>query len=750
MPIVVAVLGYCALSAAQDLPVTQPADAPIQLNFPENVELKLLVQYVSDRLGLNFVYDEQALNQRVTIRAPAPISRSSLLGLLESVLQMKGLTIVDAEQAGWKRIVPIASAVSMGPPTTQLAATGPATRPSAVWTQVFQLKSADLTKAEQAIKPFLTQPGGNALAVPEQRLLIVTDYAPNIQKVGQILSLMDQSRREVVVRFLPVTHLDAQVLAPQLTSLVTARVRALSGGQASAVQPEITAEPRTNQIVFIGDAAELDTVSELARALDVPLGQTTRTYRFTAVAPERIDRLTRELIGPLEAKRVYQSTIDKDTGLLVVTATDSIHARLAALKQDLDVPASADAQSPIRFYRLENTTATDVLATLQAIGAGEGMTTIGVDVAGPAPPVAPAPSLGSLVPSPLGNTAVQGGTGYVGGIVADVAAGGPTTQPGRQTLRGRESTVTADPNTNTIIVVAKPDVQRTYEQLIRTLDKRRPQVLIECTLVTLDTTDNASLGVEISGMASIDGTDIIAFSSFGLSRVGTARGGDLGKLTLIPGMGFNGTVISSDVADLVVKALVSSGRAEVISAPKILVNDNTTGSLTSVQEAPFTSINASTTVATTSFAGYASAGTTIALTPHISEGDFLQLEYTVSLNAFTGESDSEAGTPPPRQTNQLQSKVTIPDGSTIVVGGLNRKNTSSTVDAVPILGEIPILKYLFSSTDTRESTSTLFVFIRPIILRDDRFAELKFFSRRDAQAAKLAPEYPVSAPLILR
>jgi general secretion pathway protein D len=319
----------------------------------------------------------------------------------------------------------------------------------------------------------------------------------------------------------------------------------------------------------------------------------------------------------------------------------------------------------------------------------------------------------------------------------------------RQTVRSKEATITADPNTNTIIVVAKPDVQRIYEQLIKVLDKRRPQVLIECTIVTLDTSNNYSLGVEISGQASIDDTEIIAFSSFGLSRVGTGTA-DLGRLTLNPGMGFNGTVINADVAQLAVKALASSGRAEVVSAPKLVVNDNTTGTLASVQEAPFTSVNASNTVATTAFAGYASAGTSIAVTPHISEGDFLQLEYTVALNNFTGSGDSTAGTPPPRQTNQLTSKVTIPDGSTIIVGGLNRKNFSETVDAVPILGEIPILEYFFSNRTTSSSNSTLFVFIRPVVLRDDKFADLKFFSERSVKAAGIPADYPLSEPVIMK
>src|SRR6185503_542429 len=68
----------------------------------------------------------------------------------------------------------------------------------------------------------------------------------------------------------------------------------------------------------------------------------------------------------------------------------------------------------------------------------------------------------------------------------------------REAIRTRQARITADPNTNTIIVVAPPGVQALYEQLIRQLDKRRPQVLIECTVVTIDTSGNFQLGVEFS------------------------------------------------------------------------------------------------------------------------------------------------------------------------------------------------------------------------------------------------------------
>ncbi len=207
-------------------------------------------------------------------------------------------------------------------------------------------------------------------------------------------------------------------------------------------------------------------------------------------------------------------------------------------------------------------------------------------------------------------------------------------------------------------------------------------------------------------------------------------------------------MLSTDVADIVVRALSTDARARVSSAPKILVNDNATGTLASIVEAPFTSVNASTTVATTSFAGYASAGTTITLTPHISsDGSHLQLDYAVALNSFSGQGSKDV--PPPRQTNSITSKVTIPDGHTIVVGGLNRHDLSKTISSVPGLGKIPILEYLFSSRNKTESDSTLFVFIRPVILKDDQFEDLKFLSERDLKSAGIPSEYPSSEPLLV-
>ena len=234
------------------------------------------------------------------------------------------------------------------------------------------------------------------------------------------------------------------------------------------------------------------------------------------------------------------------------------------------------------------------------------------------------------------------------------------------------------------------------------------------------------------------------FSSFGLSTVDAATG----RLAPLPGPGLNAAVLNADVADVILRALASNRRSKIVASPRVLVNDNATGALFSIAESPFTSVNSGETIATTSFAGYAEAGTEITLTPHISEADYLQLEYEVALSSFTGQ-PGEDGIPPPRQTDKVASEVTVPDGSTIVVGGLNRTQALDVVNAVPLLGDIPILGNLFRSRTENNSTTTLFVFIRPTILRDDQFRDLRYLSERDVKAAGLPDGFPKSEPLVV-
>ncbi len=313
-------------------------------------------------------------------------------------------------------------------------------------------------------------------------------------------------------------------------------------------------------------------------------------------------------------------------------------------------------------------------------------------------------------------------------------------------VEGRDYVLTVDEHTNSILAIGSREFHAQLESLINDLDRHRPQVLIEMTLVAITLSDALELGVELEALDLGDAWDYIVFTNFGLSSIDLTTG----QRILTPGVGANGVLLSPERVPVLLRTLASRGVARVISTPRILVADNARGTLRNVDEAPFTSVNASDTVATTSFAGFESAGTMLSVTPHIAEGDHLTLEYELTFSNFTGGS-SNATVPPPRTTNSFTSTVEVPDGYTVVTGGLVVDNKSEALSEVPLLGRIPILGKLFQSSSRQKTRTKIFAFIRPVILRDDKFAELKLVTLKDIEEAEIVSDNPApDGPLWMR
>ncbi|HUY31649.1 MAG TPA: secretin N-terminal domain-containing protein [Pirellulales bacterium] len=759
---------------AQGPPQDPPRDGTVRLNFPAEVEVKVLVDYVSQRLAVKILYDEQIANKKVSIKGPGEIPVSSLLGLLESALKMKGMALEDAEVEGWKRIVTTAKLPLIARNEKDAQAAIDKYGAATAVTQAFLLKHADPTQVDTVIKPFLTQPGANSVAIKDPSVLIVTDYAANVLKIAKLVRLMDEPKPDVVFELVAVKNVEASAFSQQLSALLTARAKARGNTAGTSTAAEVAFDARTNMLMVIGTREQVAEVLDLVESFDVPLGLSTHVYELRFASAQRLERLVKDLIDPIDAKRLFRSSVDEDGNLLIVSTTDAIHARIAAIQRRLDAP-SAKGRSFVRFYKLKNVNAADVLETIRAMdgksdpqaanapGANGAANKTGGGPAAGAGPTAPAGGMGGMAG---GMGGMAGGMGGMGGGMGGMAGGmgggqnapnqaGPRAaqgaNPGRGARQGAaraqslsvetsDARVTADTNTNSIIVMAEPAVQDVYAELIVSLDRRRPQVLIEAKVVTIDTSDSFTVGIELSPQHK----GLLAFTSQGLSTVDPVSG----ALSLLPGVGFNGALVDPNAADIVLRSLASHSRAKVLSAPRILVNDNATGVLTSVSEVPFTSVNASQTVATTSFAGFAKAGTTITVTPHIGEGDHVQLEYTVTLNSFTGAGAN--GVPPPRQTDEVDSKVVVPDGHTIIVGGLNRQNDSKSINGPVHMENIPVLKYLFTNRSKSKQSTSMFVFLRPIILRDDKFHDLKFLSTSDEGHAEMPGDLPRSEPILMK
>jgi type II secretory pathway component GspD/PulD (secretin) len=731
------------------------AEANVKLTFPDQMDLNLLIDYVSQRLGIKILYDEQVANKQITIKAPGEIPAASLLNVLESALKIKGLALVDGDVPGWKQIVAVKDLSQIAQPNTE--ALGGVENSEAV-TQAFTLKFVTPDKLATIVKPFLTEPGANTITIPEQNLLIITDYAGNLKRIARLVETIDQAGPPSELSFYTVKNLEAGGLAQQIREALTAKFKT----QTAPLVYEVTHDERTNQLLIVAPKDVVDQILKLAETLDVPLGVATVVYSFQFVAADRIDKLVKELFDPLTINRLYRSAVDGDDNMLIVTAPPQVHERVEWLKQEMDVESKRPGSS-VQFYKLKNASAEEVLATLlsvqQSVSGGfspsaprsgpRGVSSLGRGPTGtaahssgqsnreqtvPGPNLPQAPAQVEPTPPPALQADPQP-------VIAQQAASAE--QPATLAFAPDAARVTADPFTNSIIVVGDRNVQEVYRNLIAFLDKKRPQVMIEARVVIVDTSEDFALGVELSGDRNLF-HKFYQFTSYGLSTVSPTTG----ALALNPGRGLNWTLVEPEDADAVLRALATHKRARVLSSPRVLVNDNSTGTLASVSEVPFTSVNASTTVATTSFAGFAEAGTTIEVTPRISEDDHLVLDYAVTLNTFTGSGG--AGVPPPRQTDEVRSTVTIPDGHTVVVGGLNRSNLSYEYQGIPLLDKIPILKDLTGMTTKADKRTTTFVFLRPVILRDDKFRDLQYISDKSARCVEECPNIPGSSPMLIK
>ena len=182
-------------AAAQDPGATSPAQptGTVRLNFPQEIEIQALVEFVSQRLNINILFDKEIADKRINIKAASEIPVESLLGVLESALKISGLALVDADVPGWKKIVK-AEQLPLVAPAGEAAEAMRQYGDATAVTQAFVLKNASTKEVEELIKPFLTQPGSNVVSVPRSNTLIVTDYAANLVRIAKWMESIDQPK----------------------------------------------------------------------------------------------------------------------------------------------------------------------------------------------------------------------------------------------------------------------------------------------------------------------------------------------------------------------------------------------------------------------------------------------------------------------------------------------------------------------------------------------------------------------------
>jgi general secretion pathway protein D len=297
------------------------------------------------------------------------------------------------------------------------------------------------------------------------------------------------------------------------------------------------------------------------------------------------------------------------------------------------------------------------------------------------------------------------------------AKGGATAVKAPISSLGEKISILADKTTNALIITASAQDYAVLEEVIKKLDIVRAQVYVEALLAEVTLEKVTQLGVEWNWTETpVDGK----YKQYGTSNFGMVDALKEGALKgLIAGVS-KGMITSGTTSFPDIKALVQfyggDSDVNVLSAPRLLTTDNQEAQIIVGEERPFLkSSQLSEGGSTLQTWDYKDVGITMKITPHISKGSFLRLDIFTEIKSFVEDVKGLEGAAITTK-RQATTSVVVEDGSTVVIAGLIRDDKTGSIAKVPILGDIPLLGWLFKNRSQNKTKTNLLIFITPRIV----------------------------------
>jgi general secretion pathway protein D len=630
-----------------------PAWSQYTVNFRE-ADIRAFIEDAAGVTGRTFIVDP-AVQGRVSVVTQRALSRSEYFELFLSTLRANGLVAVPIQGGGF-RIQPVATAASTGVRIGQRGS------PNNFVTEIFRLRSIEGPAAVESLRPLVSKDGS---ITANGRSIIVADFADNVARIRQLLGSIDRDMS--TSRIVALNNAGAREIATSLNALMEGSGGA--GGRLASVVPVDS----SNAIALRGEAGAV--------------------------------------------------------------------ARLAAMAIELDRRAASGAE--IRVVFLQHADAAQLLPVLQQL-LGQ--------------PVTAAPANAGLRPTASVSGARSGSTAQASGMEppspGQTGGSQPSGASGNGIFGSRNAVVTRFEGANAIVIAAPADIQRSLGEVIRQLDTRRRQVLVEAIIVEISDTAARQLGVQLLS-APLKGTG----SPFVVTNYSNANP----SLTTIAGAiaadrlrrsttTVNGQVVttneSSAVADTlqqaaaesllattgglggialragdtifgaIINAVKSDSKSNLLSTPSVMTLDNQQASILVGQEIPITTGEALSQNFDNQFRTVQreNVGITLEVKPQINAGDSIKLDLRQEVSSIAGPVSSKASDLILNK-REIRTTIIVDDGDIVGIGGLLDDTERKTIQAIPFLGDLPVIGALFRSKSRAREKTNLMVFIRPTILR---------------------------------
>jgi general secretion pathway protein D len=529
---------------------------------------------------------------------------------------------------------------------------------------------------------------------------------------------------EVITQVMPLRYIDASRLRQDLTPLVSPSA-------------SITSNAAGNAIVVTDTSANVHRIAEIVWDLDVNTAGAAevRIYALKNADATTAVKLITDIFKPDQATTgpggffrgmarfmmggrggggggtpgsdqgpafqppTVKASADTRTNSLVVTGPAESLVVVDGIIKSLE--ANAVQPQGVFVYALKNATAADIAPVLNNI-MGTSTSTTGVGTRSTQPGMTPG--------STAANSSLAGQNGLYGQVY-----------------------VVANPDTNSLLVMTMPKYFEDVKAIIKTLDRPIPQVLIRVLIAEITHDNTVDLGADFS---FLNLTSQTAPGTFG-GQLST----NVAELPTPAAGGLVFTTLNRDYS-ATIRALQTIGKLDVLSRPYILASDNQKANFQDVFKWPMASgsredVNGNVDTSVT----WQTLGISLNVTPHINPDGLVTMLINPEIDTLTAQTvviQAATSTSPGLSeqvwgTRVATSQVAVRNGQTIVIGGMIQDQKTDTINKVPVLGDIPLLGYLFRHTVTDKKKTEVLIFLTPLVAMTPE--DLKALSKVEEESA---------------
>jgi general secretion pathway protein D len=668
-----------ALMLAISAPAQDPSNQQlISLSF-EDAPIEQAVELYREWTGRTIIRQAD-LSARITLKG-RQLTQEEAKQAIETVLSMNGIALVPMGDK-FLKVVLIANARQEGMEIQPFDREKKYTEADQLITQVIPLRYVVFADVQPLIQ-HLVHGYGKIISMDRINSVLVTDTSANIARIVELISMVDQPAEKIEPRFYQLKYAEAATIAGKLKELV-----------------EAAQTKKSEQTVV----ENVRTIPGVIRAPKTAGGEP---------GPAAPEQQTEMIEGNVKI------VSDERTNIIIVFSKATNFSFFDNIIKVLDVPV--DAAFVVETVNLEYANAKEISGILnEFIGAAKV----------------------SEKEKTTGGTGAAEGSKTVDEIIQRAAPSvASEISPDTKTAIGRlsaDTKIISDERSNSLLLMGRKSDIVAIKQVISHLDVMLEQVMIEAVILSVGLNDSIQTGVQwvydtqkgtntsLTTTSTNTGT---GFTNTTTTTVIDNVGGITRQLA-----GWDASGLASNMASgalsyygafpnvnisAIVSAAKKDGDARILSTPVVLTTDNTEATITVGEERPVvsSSINSSSdSYSARATYEYRNIGITLTVTPNINPQGFVVMEIKQTADDVGGEVTIDGNQVPVISKREISATVAVQDRSTVVLGGLVRKAKSESSSKIPLLGDIPLIGWLFSTHNNSDDRSELVVLLTPYVL----------------------------------